>query len=131
MPHVVGYILDGFSWFLARRIIKPLLMDKDVHVAMANVLAISREKEGNGPIRDLLNARYRVSCHECGRPLFVPELLQRYATAENMAKWLVRFRADQRLRAIMISGFQQIRAMLAPPDEGRTPAKVVLSCLER
>ena len=37
MPHAVIYVLDRFSWWLAIRILKPLVMDKDIHVAIANV----------------------------------------------------------------------------------------------
>ncbi len=39
----------------------------------------------------MLDAGYNVACQECGRPLFVPELLQNQATAANMAQWLLRF----------------------------------------
>ncbi len=76
MPHAVVYILDRFTWWFALNVLKPLVMDKDVHVAIANVLAIDREKEGRGPISGMLDAGIRVSCQECGRALFVPELLQ-------------------------------------------------------
>ena len=48
MPHVVTYKLDIFTWLLAIKVLKPLVMDKDIHVAIANVLAINLEKQGKG-----------------------------------------------------------------------------------
>jgi len=68
---------------------------------------------------------------QCGFPIEVPELLQDHATAELMAQWLIRFTAEQPLRRAMISGFEQVRSMLSPPEDGRNPARVVLDCLER
>jgi lipid-A-disaccharide synthase len=130
MPHAVAYILDPVTWFIALRVLKPLVMDKDIHVAIANVLAISAEKGGDSPINRLLEAGFRIPCHECGRPLFVPELLQHQATAENLANWLVRFRSEPNLRDAMISGFQWIRKQLSPQEENRTAAGIVLDCLE-
>ncbi|MBI4965984.1 MAG: lipid-A-disaccharide synthase [Desulfomonile tiedjei] len=130
MPHAVVYKLDRFTWLLAIKILKPLVMDKDVHVAIANVLAIGMEKEGRGPIEQIKRAGYSILCQECGRPLFVPELLQDQATAENLAEWLMRFRTDETLRIATISGFEQIRNELGPPEEDRTPVAIVLDCLE-
>jgi lipid-A-disaccharide synthase len=130
MPHAVVYKLDRFTWLFAIKILKPLVMDKDVHVAMANVMAISMEKEGRGPIGQIKNAGYSISCQECGRALFVPELLQDKATPENLADWLLRFRLDETLRNETIKGFQQIRDELSPPGENRSPARIVLDCLE-
>ncbi len=129
MPHAVIYVLDRFSWWLAIRILKPLVMDKDIHVAMANVLAIHREKTGGGPIKQMLDGGFSIACNECGRPLFVPELLQHHATPGNLAEWLERFTSDQSLRRATIEGFKQIRQMLLPPDEDITAAKMVLEAI--
>ena len=129
MPHAVVYILDGFTWWFAIKIIKPLLMDKDTHVAIANVLAIHREKLGAGPIKEMLDQGFRIACHECGRPLFVPELLQHNATPENLADWLERFTSEEPLRQAMIKGFRQIREMLAPTAEGHSAAKMALEAI--
>jgi lipid-A-disaccharide synthase len=131
MPHAVAYILDRFTWLFALKVLKPLVMDRDIHVAMANVLAISSDKEGHGPIRGMLDAGIHIPCQECGRSLFVPELLQDNATPENLANWLHRFESDTTLTTAMKRGFEQVRSMLNPPSNGRTPAKVVLSYLER
>jgi lipid-A-disaccharide synthase len=130
MPHAVAYMLDQITWLIAIRVLKPLVMDKDIHVAIANVLAISAEKRGDSPIGRMLDAGFRIPCQECGRPLFVPELLQHQATAENLANWLVRFRSEPRLRDAMISGFEWIRRQLNPPEENRTAAGIVLDCIE-
>jgi lipid-A-disaccharide synthase len=131
MPHVVVYMLDRFSWLLASRVLKPLVMDKDIHVAIANVLSISMEKEGHGPIQAMHAAGYRISCSECGRPLFVPELLQDNVTPENLADWLRRFVSDDKLCRAFQEGFEEIRAALAPRDDGPTPARVVLASLNQ
>jgi len=130
MPHAVIYKLDRLTWLLAIKVLKPLVMDKDTHVAIANVLAISMEKEGRGPIEQIKNAGYSISCQECGRALFVPELLQNHATPENLAEWLVRFRSDEVLRSETIRGFQQIRDALSPPGQNLSPAHIVLGGLE-
>jgi len=130
MPHVVVYKLDRLTWFFAMKVLKPLVVERDIHVAMANVLSIHMEKEGGGPIKEMLDAGYEVSCAECGRPLFVPELLQDHATPETLAQWLVRFETDERLREAMARGFAQVRTMLTPRREESTPARVVLECLE-
>ncbi|MEW6138279.1 MAG: lipid-A-disaccharide synthase [Thermodesulfobacteriota bacterium] len=129
MPHAVAYKLDPLTWLFALKILKPLVMDKDIHVAIANVLSISREKDSDGPIQIMLDAGYRIPCQECGRPLFVPELLQDQASARNMAAWLEKFSSDIRLRQTMERGFSVVRRMLSPPDDGRTPARIVLDCL--
>jgi len=130
MPHAVVYKLDRFTWLLAIKVLKPLVMDKDIHVAMANVLAISMEKEGQGPIDLIKKAGYSIPCQECGRPLFVPELLQDHATPEALSEWLVRFRSDEALRSATLKGFEQIRQELTPHEEGRTPASIVIDCLK-
>ena len=130
MPHAVVYKLDRLTWLLAIKVLKPLVMDKDIHVAMANVLAISMEKEGQGPIELIQKAGYSIPCQECGRPLFVPELLQDHATPEALAEWLVRFRSDEALRSATLKGFEQIRQDLTPHEEGRTPASIVIDCLK-
>lgn len=129
MPHAVVYVLDRFSWWLAIRILKPLVMDKDIHVAIANVLAIHREKSGNGPIKRMSEKGFDIACNECGRPLFVPELLQHHATPQNLAKWLERFTSDESLRRATIEGFKEIREMLLPPAEDISAAKMVLEAI--
>jgi hypothetical protein len=131
MPHAVAYVLDKFSWWLALHVLKPLVMEKDIHVAMANVLAIAAEKQGNGPIQALFDAGFHIPCQECGRPLFVPELLQDQATPENLARWVTRFISEEPLRQATIAGFKQIRSMLAPPAHGKTAAQIVLECVEQ
>ena len=130
MPHAVVYVLDRLTWWLVMNVVKPLLMDKDVHVAIANVLSIKREKEGCGPIVEMLDAGYHVSCLECGRPLLVPEVLQHHATPEKLAEWLIRFTSDQRLAQTMTKGFRQIRAMLTPSLESPSAARIVLEYLD-
>lgn len=130
MPHAVVYRLDRLTWLFASKVLKPLVMDKDVHVAIANVLSISREKEAEGPLQEILAAGYRIPCLECGRPLFVPELLQDSASPERMAEWLMKFRSEEPLRQATIRGFQRLRDMLVPEKEDLTPASVVLEMLE-
>ena len=130
MPHAVVYALDRFTWLLASKVLKPLVMDKDVHVAIANVLAINDEKEGKGPIKLMLEAGHRITCQECGRPLFVPELLQNQATPAKMAKWLLQFRSDDSLRETMIRGFSWMRQSLNPSQSGRTAAETVLEFID-
>jgi len=130
MPHAVVYKLDWFTWLLAIRLLKPLVMDKDLHVAIANVLAISRHKQGAGPLKGMLDAGVHIPCHECGRPLFVPELLQHHATPANLANWLERFETDATLTTAMRRGFLELRSMLSPPSDGSTPAGIVVNCLE-
>lgn len=130
MPHVVVYILDRFTWLLAIRVLKPLVMDKDLHVAIANVLSIAAEKETHGgPIKEMLDAGHHIACQECGRPLFVPEVLQDHATPERLAEWLLRFKSDESLRAATLRGFDLLRGMLAPPEGDHNAAKIVLECL--
>lgn len=130
MPHAVVYMLDRFSWLLASKVLKPLVMDKDIHVAIANVLSISLEKEGHGPIQAMHAAGYRIPCSECGRPLFVPEILQDSVTPEHLAEWLQRFRTDEKLCRAFQEGFGELRAALAPRPDGPTPARVVLAQLK-
>jgi lipid-A-disaccharide synthase len=128
MPHAVIYKVDPFTWWFALRVLKPLVMEKDVHLAIANVLAIEKEKEG-GPIKELADAGFSIPCDECGRPLLVPELLQGAATPETLAEWLMRLRTEESLRQAMIRGFRQIRSMLEQPKDGRTAAGIVLDML--
>jgi lipid-A-disaccharide synthase len=130
MPHAVVYVLDRFSWWLALRVLKPLVMEKDIHVAIANVLAIASESQENSPIHALSDAGFHIPCRECGRPLFVPELLQDDATPENLAGWLARYTSEEPLRQATVRGFKQIRAMLAPPAHGKAAARIVLECVE-
>ncbi len=129
MPHVVVYKVDPLTWWLGNRILKPLVMEKDVHVAIANVLAIAEERQG-GPIKEIHDAGFRIRCQECDRPLFVPEVLQNKATPETLAEWLMSFRTKQTLRDAMVRGFQQIRAMLTPRRNGPTASDIVLDLLE-
>ena len=86
MPHAVAYKLDQFTWLLAIKVLKPLVMDKDIHVAIANVLAINMEKQGKGPLKEVEGGGFGINCRGCGRPLFVPELLQDNVTPENLAE---------------------------------------------
>ncbi len=132
LPHAVVYLMDNFTWFLASRILKPILMDPDIHVAIANVLSIKMEQSSiNGPISSMLESGYHIKCDECGRPLFVPELLQSHATAETMAHWLNRFRNEPALCDSMKKGFQQIREYLIQPDQDKNTVSVVLGMLTR
>jgi lipid-A-disaccharide synthase len=130
MPHAVVYMLDAFTWWFALNVLKPLVMDQDIHVAIANVLAINKEKQGHGPIQEMLDAGFRIPCQECGRPLFVPELLQHQVTPENLAEWLTRFSRNADLRAAMVRGFQHVRAMLDPSAARQSAAAIVLKYLE-
>ena len=131
MPHAVVYMLDALSWWFALNVLKPLVMDEDIHVAIANVLAINKEKEGHGPIQEMLDAGFKIPCQECGRPLFVPEILQYQATPENLAGWLTRFSQESALRAAMIRGFRQIRTMLDPATARQSAASIVIEYLDR
>lgn len=131
MPHAVVYALDWPTWFFASKVLKPLVMDKDVHVAIANVLAINDEKEGRGPIKFMLESGHRVACQECGRPLFVPELLQGQASPKNMAQWLLSFRSDDSLREAMNNGFSWLRQSLTPSHDGKTASGILLDFLDR
>ncbi len=126
MPHVVAYKLDSLTWLIARYVLKPLVMDKDIHVAIANVLAIAGEKDPDGVLKILENSGIRIPCSECGRPLFVPELLQEEASAENMLNWLVKFRSDERLVGAMKEGFEKLKRDLSPSDVGKTAAQIVI-----
>ncbi|MGC8908620.1 MAG: lipid-A-disaccharide synthase [Desulfomonilaceae bacterium] len=130
MPHAVVYRLGAASWFLARRILKPLLMDEDIHVAIANVLAL-KAGDDQGPLKIMKDAGAEVRCLECGRRLFVPELLQGNASVEEIAGWLLKFRTDDRLVQAMIKGFRALREMLTPPRGDVSPARVVLECLSQ
>ncbi len=130
MPHAVVYKLDLFTWLLAIKVLKPLVMDKDIHVAIANVLAINLEKQGKGPLKEATPGSLGITCQQCGRPLFVPELLQDNVTAENLATWLMRFRTEEPLRNFMARGFQAIRDTLALPEERPSAARIILDCMK-
>ena len=130
MPHAVVYVVDKLTWLLAIRIIKPLLMDKKVHVAMPNVLALNAEDEPDSPIPRLLERGINIPCQECGRALFVPELLQYEATPEKLASWLNRFRTDKTLVEGLSEGFKWIRKSLSGVDAKRA-ATIVLDFFER
>lgn len=130
MPHAVVYKLDRLTWLLAIKVLKPLVMDKDIHVAIANVLAINLEKQGKGPLGEAAGADFRINCQECGRLLFVPELLQDNVTPENLAAWLMRFRSEGPLRDYMTKGFKEIRNTLTLPEQRPSAARIVLDCIE-
>jgi lipid-A-disaccharide synthase len=130
MPHAVAYKLDQFTWLLAIKVLKPLVMDKDIHVAIANVLAINMEKQGKGPLKEVEGSGFGINCQECGRALFVPELLQDNVTPENLAAWLLRFRSEAPLRDFMTRGFKQIRDMLTLPEERPSAARIILDCIK-
>lgn len=129
MPHVVVYKLDKFSWFLATKILMPLIMDSDIHVAIANMLSLKSDEGPDNPINIMLEHGYKVPCLECGRPLFVPEILQDKATPENLALWLDKFRSDANLRDAMQKGFKRIREMLEPITSSPSPSDVVLGLI--
>lgn len=130
LPHVVIYMMDNFSWFLATRIVKPLLMDPDIHVAIANVISIKMEQSGiKGPISAIIESGHRIRCDECGRPLFVPEILQDHATVECLSGWLHEFRSDTDLCDAMKVGFQQLKDYLIQPDGSKSAVEVVLRML--
>ncbi len=131
MPHAVVYVMDNFSWWLAIRVFKPLLMAADVHVAMANVLALKEEKQPAGPLQEMLAAGFNIPCQECGRPLFVPELLQDAVTPQELAGWLTRFKTEAPLTQAMIRGFSRLREVLAAPGEDHTPARIVQEALRQ
>lgn len=130
LPHAVVYVLGRPSWLLATKLLKPLVMDKDLHVAIANVLAIHEESKEEGPIRTMLDAGFNIACLECGRPLLVPELLQHWAAPETMARWLKDFRTDRDLREAMKAGFRQIRSMLVSPRQQGRAAEIVARMLQ-
>jgi lipid-A-disaccharide synthase len=130
MPHAVAYKLDQFTWLLAIKVLKPLVMDKDIHVAIANVLAINMEKQGQGPLKEKAGTAFGITCQECGRALFVPELLQDNVTPENLASWLMRFRSEEPLRDFMTRGFKEIRDMLTLPEERPSAARIILDCMQ-
>jgi lipid-A-disaccharide synthase len=129
MPHVVVYIMDNFSWILATRILMPLLMEPDIHVAMANMLCIKSPNEPNNPIEIMLKSGYSIPCLECGRPLFVPEILQRNATPETLVSWLDKFRSDTNLRAAFDQGFKRLREMLEPGASSPSPADALIELI--
>jgi len=128
MPHAVVYKVDAFTWWLGLRILKPLVMSKDIHLAIANVIAIEEEGRGS-PIEAMVDAGFTIPCQECGRPLFVPEILQDRATPDYLAEWLGRFRTEHALTAAMARGFEQIRELLSPPASGKTAESIVLEML--
>ena len=130
MPHAVVYKLDQLTWLLAIKVLKPLVMDKDIHVAIANVLAINLEKQGKGPLKETVGTGFGINCQECGRPLFVPELLQDNVTPENLAAWLLRFRSEDPLRDFMTRGFKEIRDMLTLPEGRPSAARIILDCIK-
>ncbi len=131
LPHALVYVLDPFTWWLMLKILKPTIMDKDLHVGIANVLAIKEEYQGRGPIKEMARHNVSVPCGICGRPIFVPEVLQNHATPEKLANWLISFKVDKPLRESMLEGFKQIREMLTPPENSPPAAKIVHEMLEK
>jgi lipid-A-disaccharide synthase len=129
MPHAVVYVVDPFTWWFGLKVIHPLLMEKDIHLAIANVLSIQEEALDAGPIAEMQARGISITCQECGRPLFVPEVLQNRAAPEHLAEWLSRFRSDQNLTDAMKRGFRQIRRMLEPPGKGPIAAGIVAEML--
>ncbi len=129
MPHAVVYILDTFSWILATKILMPLLMEPDIHVAIANMLCIKGQAGPDNPIEIMIKGGYRVPCLGCGRPLLVPEVLQQFATPENLASWLERFRRDSNLRATMKKAFVRLREMLEPLPSNPSPSDALLDLI--
>ncbi len=126
LPHALVYVVDDWTWWLALRVLKPLaIMHPDTHLAIANVLAIEEEKVGPSPIALMGEQGYHIPCQDCGRPLFVPEVLQHQATPGNLADWLFRFREDPRLGETMKEGFRQTRRLLEPPANGPGTADIV------
>jgi lipid-A-disaccharide synthase len=130
MPHAVVYKVDAFTWWFGLKVLKPLVMSKDMHLAIANVIAIEEEGSG-GPIREVSDAGFTIPCQECGRPLFVPEILQERATPDYLAEWLVRFRTEEALTAAMTRGFERIRSLLGPPSNDRTAESIVSEMLTK
>ncbi len=107
----------------------PLLMEPDIHVAMANMLCIKSPNEPDNPIEIMLKNGYRIPCLECGRPLFVPEILQHNATPENLVSWLDKFRSDTNLRAAFDQGFKRLREMLEPGASSPSPADALIELI--
>jgi lipid-A-disaccharide synthase len=130
LPHALVYKVDDFTWWLGLRILKPLVMDADIHLAIANVLAINEEKKGRGPIVGMREADKIIPCQECSRPLFIPEVLQHEATPEALAEWLFRFRTDEELCRAMKQGFVQIRDILSPEGGRPRGAEIVAEMLD-
>ncbi len=129
MPHAVVYILDKFSWVLATKFLMPLVMEPDLHVAIANMLCIKGQPGPDNPIEIMIKEGYRVPCLGCGRPLLVPEVLQHFATPENLASWLERFRTDSNLRAAMEKAFVRLREMLEPLPSNPSPSDALLALI--
>lgn len=129
MPHAVIYKMDKFSWFLAIKILMPLVMEPDIHVGIANMLCIKDTEASDNPIDIMLSKGYRITCLGCGRPLLAPEILQRYVTPENLASWLDRFRNDPNLRSAMASAFTRLREMLKPHPSSPSPADLLADLL--
>ena len=129
MPHAVVYILDKFSWILATKILMPFVMEPDIHVAIANMLCIKDQGEQDNPIEIMIKGGYRIPCLGCGRPLLVPEVLQHFATPENLSSWLHRFRSDSTLRTTMTKAFVRLREMLEPLPSNRSPSDTLLALI--
>ena len=129
MPHAVVYILDKFSWILATKILMPFVMEPDIHVAIANMLCIKDQGELDNPIEIMIKGGYRIPCLGCGRPLLVPEVLQHFATPENLSSWLDRFRSDSNLRTTMTKAFVRLREMLEPLPSNPSPSDTLLALI--
>jgi lipid-A-disaccharide synthase len=128
MPHVLVYRVDSFTWQLGIKILKPLVMDKDIHLGMANMLSI-HSKEPNNPLEIMAQGGAHISCEECGRPLVVPELLQEKCNPHNVAHWIQRFISDASLRKCTLDAYTRLRRMLELPEDGRSAADVVWETL--
>jgi lipid-A-disaccharide synthase len=130
MPHAVVYIIDNFTWMLATKILMPLVMDPDIHVAIANMLSIKSGNELDSPIDIMLKRGFRIPCLECGRPLFVPELLQHNATPDNLAFWLDRFSNEPALTAAIDEGFVRLREMLESDPSKPSASDIVCELIQ-
>ena len=130
MPHAVVYIIDNFTWMLATKILMPLVMDPDIHVAIANMLSIKSGNELDSPIDIMLKRGFRIPCLECGRPLFVPEILQHNATPDNLAFWLDRFRNEPALTAAIDEGFIRLREMLESDPSKPSASDIVCELIQ-
>jgi lipid-A-disaccharide synthase len=130
MPHAVVYIIDNFTWILATKVLLPLIMDPDIHVAIANMLSIKSGNDSDSPIDIMLKRGFRIPCLECGRPLFVPEILQHNATPKNLAFWLGRFRSEPALTAAIDEGFVRLREMLESDPSRPSASDIVCEMIQ-
>lgn len=130
MPHVLVYRVDAFTWWLGLKILKPLAMNKDIHLGMANMLSI-HSGDHDGPLGVMARAGVNIPCAECGRPLIVPELLQDTCNPETVSHWIVRLMTEESLRKPTLEAYALVRGMLEQPIGGRSAAEVVLDLLDQ